>query len=448
MPGDFNLVLFYFHKRIMEAKIARSRWFRLVPIAFITYSLAYLDRANFGFGTAGGMAKDLHITPGISSLLSSLFFLGYFFFQVPGTHYAATKSAKKLIFWSLILWGICAMATGMTSNVNVLIVIRFMLGVVESAVMPSMIILLSRWFTKKERSRANTFLILGNPVTILWMSILSGYLINSLGWRWMFILEGLPAIIWAFFWWNLVNDKPKDAKWLSDEDKAALEIVLFKEQQNINPVKNYLQAFKKNAVILLCLQYAFWSIGVYGFVMWLPTIIKAAPNMTIVETGWLSAIPYLFAIIAMLITSYYSDKTLNRKNFVWTFLLIGAIAFYSSYLIGTSNFWLSFILLVIAGAVMYAPYGPFFAIIPEILPSNVTAGAIALINSLGALGSFAGSYLVGYLNGKTGNFGASYVFMAGSLLIAAVLTIIAVKDSEMKMKRATEEKIFSGVVDQ
>jgi sugar phosphate permease len=429
----------------METVIAKSRWFRLVPVAFITYSLAYLDRANFGFGTAGGMAKDLHITPAISSLLGSLFFLGYFFFQIPGTHYAATKSAKKLIFWSLILWGVCAMATGMTSNVNFLIVIRFMLGVVESAVMPSMIILLSRWFTKKERSRANTFLILGNPVTILWMSILSGYLINSLGWRWMFILEGLPAIIWAFFWWNLVNDKPKEAKWLSQQDKDALEAVLQKEQQNIKPVKNYLQAFKSKAVILLCLQYAFWSIGVYGFVMWLPTMIKAAPDMSIVETGWLSSVPYLFAIIAMLVTSYFSDKTLKRKIFVWPFLLIGAIAFYSSYLIGTSNFWLSFTLLVIAGAVMYAPYGPFFAIMPEILPVNVIAGAIALINSLGALGSFAGSYLVGYLNGTTGGFGASYIFMAGSLLIAAVLTMAAVKDSDARLSGTVSQQVVMEV---
>jgi sugar phosphate permease len=430
----------------METTIAKSRWYRLVPIAFITYSLAYLDRANFGFGTAGGMSKDLHITPAISSLLSSLFFLGYFFFQIPGTHYAAVRSTKKLIFWSFILWGACATATGLTNNVNILIGIRFMLGVVESAVMPAMIILLSRWFTKKERSRANTFLILGNPVTILWMSIVSGYLINSVGWRWMFILEGLPAIIWAFFWWNLVNDKPKDAKWLSQKDKDALETVLQKEQQNIKPVKNYLEAFKTKAVILLCLQYAFWSIGVYGFVMWLPTIIKGAPNMSIIETGWLASVPYLFAIIAMLITSYFSDKTLNRKIFIWPFLLIGAIAFYSSYLIGTNHFWLSFTLLVIAGAVMYAPYGAFFAIMPEILPANVTAGAIALINSLGALGSFAGSYLVGYLNGKTGNFGASYIFMSGSLLVAAVLTIIAVKESKMEIQKAKKKTIISAGV--
>jgi len=251
----------------------------------------------------------------------------------------------------------------------------------------------------------------------------------------------LPAIIWAFFWWNLVNDKPKEAKWLSQQDKDALEAVLQKEQQNIKPVKNYLQAFKSKAVILLCLQYAFWSIGVYGFVMWLPTIIKGAPNMTIVETGWLSSVPYVFAIIAMLVTSYFSDKTLKRKIFVWPFLLIGAIAFYSSYLIGTNNFWMSFTLLVIAGAVMYAPYGPFFAIMPEILPVNVIAGAIALINSLGALGSFAGSYLVGYLNGTTGGFGASYIFMAGSLLIAAVLTMVAVKDSDLRLSGAVPQQV-------
>ncbi|HEX8277926.1 MAG TPA: MFS transporter [Segetibacter sp.] len=418
----------------MEKTIAPRRWYRLIPIAFITYSLAYLDRANFGFGAASGMAADLHITPSMSSLLASLFFLGYFFFQLPGALYAANKSAKKLIFWSLILWGALATATGLISNVNYLIVIRFMLGVVESAVMPAMLIFLSRWFTKAERSRANTFLILGNPATILWMSVLSGYLINAVGWRWMFILEGLPAVIWAFFWWHLVDDKPKNAKWLTEDEKQALEQQLQKEQQGIKPVKNFAQAFKSRIVILLSLQYALWSIGVYGFVMWLPSIIKAAPNMDIVRTGWLSSVPYVLAIIAMLATSYFSDKTLKRKVFVWPFLLIGAIAFYCSYLIGTHHFWLSFVLLIIAGGAMYAPYGPFFAIIPEILPQNVAGGAMALINSFGALGSFAGSYLVGYLNGSTGGFSASYVFMAGSLLLSAIITMIAVKTPALAPK--------------
>ena len=411
----------------MNNTIAKSRWFRLIPVAFITYSLAYLDRANFGFGVAGGMSRDLQITPATSSLLGSLFFLGYFFFQIPGTHYAANKSAKKLIFWSLLFWGLLAMATGVISDVKGLVIIRFMLGVTESAVMPSMIVLLSRWFTKTERSRANTFLILGNPATILWMSILSGYLIDAVGWRWMFIMEGLPAIIWAFFWWRLVDDKPKNANWLTENEKQVIEEHLKKEQQGIKPVKNYKEAFKSRAVILLSLQYALWSIGVYGFVMWLPSIIKAAPDMTIVKTGWLASIPYIFAIVGMLTASWYSDKTLNRKIFIWPFLLVGAIAFYTSYLVGAGNFMLSFVLLIIAGTAMYAPYGPFFAVITEVLPANVAAGAIALINSFGALGSFAGAYIVGYLNGSTGGFGASYIFMAGSLLLSSILTIIAIK---------------------
>ena len=407
--------------------MAKSRWYRLLPIAFVTYSLAYLDRANFGFGAASGMATDLHITQDMSSLLGSLFFLGYFFFQVPGAVYAEKKSAKKLIFWSLILWGGLAVATGVISDVTLLIIIRFMLGVVESAVMPSMLLFLSRWFTKAERSQANTFLILGNPATILWMSILSGYLIKAVGWRWMFILEGLPAVIWAFFWWRLVSDTPKEATWLTDTEKQTLEEQLQQEQQGIKPVKNYAEAFKSRTVILLSLQYALWSIGVYGFVMWLPSILNAAPNMTIVKTGWLSSVPYLLAIIGMLSASYFSDKTLNRKAFVWPFLLLGALAFYGSYLLGVNHFWLSYFLLIMAGGAMYAPYGPFFAIIPDLLPRNVAGGAMALINSFGALGSFIGAYIVGYLNGSTGGFGASYLFMAGSLFLSALITLVAVK---------------------
>jgi MFS family permease len=143
------------------------------------------------------------------------------------------------------------MATGMVNNIPWLAIIRFMLGVVESAVMPAILIFLSRWFTKKERSRANTFLILGNPVTILWMSILSGYLVNSVGWRWMFIWEGLPAVIWAFFWWRLVDDKPSAAAWLTTEEKNELESRLQEEQKDIKPVKNYAEAFRSKTVILL-----------------------------------------------------------------------------------------------------------------------------------------------------------------------------------------------------
>jgi len=245
----------------------------------------------------------------------------------------------------------------------------------------------------------------------------------------MFIWEGLPAIIWAFAWWNLVQDRPGKTTWLKSEEIKMLKDELYKEQQIIKPVKNYIVAFKSKTVVLLCLLYIFWSFGMYGFVIWLPSIIHTAPGIGIVKTGWLSAVPYLMAVIAMIIASYFSDKTLRRKPFVWPFLLLAALSFYGSYLLGTNHFWLSFSLLCIAGMSMYVPYGPFFAIIIEILPGNVVGGALALINSFGALGSFAGSYLVGYFNGTTGGFGTSYIFMAASVFLSAILTLVAIKET-------------------
>ena len=405
-------------------KLATRRWWYIMPIVFITYSLAYLDRANYGFAAASGMAADLNITPGLSSLLGALFFLGYFFFQVPGAVYAQRNSVKKLIFVSLILWGGLATLTGVVSNAYSLIAIRFMLGVVEAAVMPAMLVYLCHWFTRAERSRANTFLILGNPVTMLWMSVVSGYLVQHYSWRWMFIVEGLPAVLWAFIWWRLADDRPSEAKWLSLQEKQDLQSALDAEQVGMTPVKNYAAAFRSPKVILLALQFFCWSIGVYGFVLWLPSILKQGAHMDMIEAGWLSALPYLAAVIAMLGVSWGSDKLQRRKRFVWPPLLIASIAFYGSYALGAEHFWLSYTLLVIAGACMYAPYGPFFAIIPEILPSNVAGGAMALINSMGALGSFSGSYLVGYLNSETGSPGASYLLMSGALLISVLLTLM------------------------
>ncbi|CUZ58355.1 Inner membrane transport protein RhmT [Serratia marcescens] len=407
-----------------KATVAAKRWWYIMPIVFITYSLAYLDRANFSFASAAGINEDLGITKGMSSLLGALFFLGYFFFQIPGAIYAERRSVKKLIFWCLILWGGCASLTGVVSNIPMLAAIRFILGVVEAAVMPAMLIYISNWFTKSERSRANTFLILGNPVTVLWMSVVSGYLIHAFGWREMFIIEGIPAVIWAFCWWVLAKDKPAQAGWLSADEKQALQQQLDEEQKGIKAVRNYGEAFRSRNVILLCVQYFAWSIGVYGFVLWLPSILRSGMQMGMVEAGWLSAVPYLAATIAMIVVSWASDKMQNRKLFVWPLLLIGALAFFGSYAVGTNHFWISYGLLVVAGAAMYAPYGPFFAIIPEMLPKNVAGGAMALINSMGALGSFFGSWFVGYLNGATGSPAASYMFMAIALVVAVVLTLI------------------------
>ncbi len=408
----------------MQTPLAPVRWKKLIPIAFITYSLAYLDRANYGFGAASGLAHDLNITPGVSSLLGALFFLGYFFFQIPGGIYAEKRSAKVLIFASLILWGILATATGMVNNVTLLAVIRFLLGVAESVVMPAMLVFLSHWFTKQERSKANTFLFLGNPITVLWMSIVSGYLVNSFGWRGMFILEGLPAIVWAAIWWFIFVDRPKEAKWLTEREKADLEAALAAEQTAMAPIKNYSEAFRSKKVLSLSFIHFFWNIGMYGFIMWLPSILKTASGLGIVATGWLSAAPYVLAVPLMLSASWFSDRFQKRKLIVLLFLGIGAAGFIGSFTLGASNFWLSYVLLVIAGGAMYTPYGPFFAAVPELIPRNVVGGAMAFIVSFGALGSFAGSWVVGYLNGTTGGPDASYIFMGGSLILAVLLTAL------------------------
>ena len=410
------------------------RWTVLLPVIFVSYSLSYLDRANFSFGAAAGMAKDLGISPAENSLLGSLFFLGYFLFQIPGAIYAQKYSAKRLIFFGLIGWGLLASATGLITNITLLYIDRFLLGIVESAVLPAMLILQSRWYTAKERARANAFLVLGNPVTMLWMSVLSGYLAFSFGWRWMFIIEGLPPVIWAFIWWWQVADRPSEASWFSQSDREKLETTLANEQRGIAPVANYRAAFKDPKVIALCAQYFLWSIGVYGFVIWLPSILKS-PDIGMVEVGFLSAVPYLAAVIAEVSISIWSDKSGKRLALVWPCLALAAVAFYGSYLLGSTNFWASFALLTLAGAMMYGPYGPFFASLAEMLPSNVAGGAIALINSMGALGSFVGAYGVGRLNDITGSPGASYLLMAAALIVSAAITALLPKPTS-SLRRA------------
>jgi sugar phosphate permease len=404
------------------------RWTMLLPVIFVSYSLAYLDRANFSFGAAAGMASDLHITAAQSSLLGSLFFLGYFAFQIPGAIYAQRYSVKKLIFAGLIGWGVLASATGLIADIRLLYIDRFLLGVVESAVLPAMLILQARWFTKGERARANAVLLLGNPVTMLWMSLLSGYLAANLGWRMMFVVEGLPPVLWALVWWRLVADRPRDAAWLAAADRDVLEAKLAEEQRTIAPVRNYAAAFRSPRVIILAVQYFLWSIGVYGFVIWLPSMLKTS-NMGMVELGWLSATPFAAAAIMEFSLSAWSDKSGKRIALVWPCLVIASAAFYGSYLLGGTHFWASFVLLVIAGAMMYAPYGPYFAFLTESLPSNVAGGAIALINSVGALGSFVGAYGVGMLNGMTGSSAMSYLLMAAALIVSALLTYLAPKTS-------------------
>lgn len=402
------------------ASPGRSRWSRLLPISFVTYSLAYLDRSNYSIGVAGGMKSDLHMDAAASALLGALFFLGYFLFQVPAGVYAERRSARTLVFWSLLAWGVLASLQGVVSSVAALMAVRFLLGVVEAAVLPAMVIFLSHWFTKAERGRANTYLILGNPVTVLWMTAISGFLVQSTSWRWMFIIEGLPAIAWAFVFRALVTDHPRQSSWLDPAERGQVEDALATEQRSIPSAGSLRTALHSRNVVLLSVQYFLWSIGVYGFVFWLPSIVKAAAGQGIGMTGLISAIPYVLAVVLMVVNSRLSDLSGRRNRYVWPWLALSAVALYGSYLLG-KNFWPAFVLLVIAGAAQYAPYGPYFASIPELLSRDEAGAAVALVNSLGALGGFVGAYLVGWLDGATGSTAVSFLLMAVSLAGSAVL---------------------------
>jgi sugar phosphate permease len=399
----------------------RKRWFYLLPAVFVTYSLAYLDRANYGFGAAAGLAETLHITEKKGSLLSGLFFLGYFAFQIPGAAWARRYSVSRAVCAALMVWGSLAALTGVIRQFWLLALDRFMLGVAESLIFPVMLHLLTRWFTRHERSRANTILILGNPITVLWMSAITGYLIQGFGWQRTFILEGVPSILWGMVWLFLVRDHPSEARWITRPAAELLKNRLAQEQFAIAPVGSVRKALVRGDVLLLSAQYFCWSLGVYGFVLWLPTIVRRGAGVSMAKTGLLSALPYLAAIILMLWVSHISDKTLQRRSLVWPFLLLSGIAMFGSFFFAQRSFALAFVGLVIAGGAMYAPYGPFFAIVPERVPRNVTAEVLALINSSGALGGFFGSYFVGLLQAITGNARAGYLLMSLSLICSAAL---------------------------
>ena len=409
-------------KLALKAKAdLRRRWLYLMPIVFFTYSLAYLGRSNFGFGAAAGLAKSLNITESRAAFLGSVFFIGYFLFQIPAASYARRKSAARLVFFALLSWGILSGLTGVIHDYWLLVIDRTLLGVSESLIFPSMLILLTNWFTREERSRANAILILGNPVTVTWMAAVTGYLIKALGWQMTFIIEGIPSIIWAFVWIMVARDKPHQAAWLHKDSTKALEAALEAEQQDLPKLGSFADALKIPAVILLCVQYFFWSFGVYGLVLWIPEMIRSGSKIGIETIGLLSAAPFLLGVLLMILVSNFSDRMMNRKLFVWPFLCISGLALFISFATAGQNFWIGYIALVIAGGTMYAPYGPFFAIVPEMLPSNVAGEVFALINSFGALGGYAGTWLVGLFQALTGNAKAGYFVMAASLLISGFI---------------------------
>jgi nitrate/nitrite transporter NarK len=215
---------------------------------------------------------------------------------------------------------------------------------------------------------------------------------------------------------------------MSVESCAHLGQQLEREQWLIPKIANVKSALRNPGVIWLCVQYFFWSVGVYGFVLWLPTVIENGAARGIAITGLLSGVPYLLAIFLMLLVAHYSDRSFRRKRFVWPFLVIAGAALFGSYVTAAHSFWWAYAFLILAGSTMYAPYGPFFAIMPEMLPKNVAGEVTALINSCGAFGGFIGTWCVGLLQAYTGNSRAGFLLMSISLILAGVI-ILSLRDA-------------------
>ena len=194
----------------------------------------------------------------------------------------------------------------------------------------------------------------------------------------------------------------------SRESSGQLTEDLAREQASLPQYTNFLATLRVPGVLLLCFQYFSWSFGVYGLVLWIPEMIRSGSSRGIGQVGLLSAAPFLLAVILMLVVAHFSDRTLNRKPFVWPFLILSGVGLFCSFATAGDHFWLSYLSLIVAGGAMYAPYGPFFAIMPEMLPRNVVGEVIALVNSCGALGGFAGTWLVGWLQALTGNARAGF----------------------------------------
>jgi len=419
-----------------------TRFIHVMPLAFITYGLAYLDRVNYA-SAAKDMGVSLHLSANMAPLLSSIFFLGYCVFQIPGAMYASKRNVKWLIFWALFFWGGLSALTGVIRNVPLLMVDRILLGAVEGVVLPAMLIYLTRWFTKRERSRSNMILMLTNPVTMFFTSILCGSIIAYFnihrvgrfgGWQMMFIIEGLPSIIWAFLWLRIADERPAEADWLSPVQTASLLETLDEEQQHIASVSGYRAAFFDFRVLRLAAIFLCFCSASYGLMMWLPGIVEDGVGKRPFLVGVLTCMPYGVAIVAMIVTAWISDRTLRRKTFVVGSLVIAAIAYGLISLAQPGQFLFMFVGFLVAGACIYTPTSPLWAWMAEMLPRNVAGESMALVNSAGALGGLIGTYMVGFLLIHFHTNKAAFIFQASCFAVAAILAA-SVRSTVKKAKR-------------
>src|SRR5262245_61708092 len=412
---------------VSEEKVVSRVTRRLIPFMFLLYIVSYLDRINVGFA-ALQMNEALKFDPATFGYGAGIFFIGYFVFEVPSNLIMARVGARIWMARILVTWGIISSAMMFVSGPATFYVLRFLLGVAEAGFFPGMILYLTYWFPAEERGRAVArFMtatamagVIGGPVSgfLLRMNGAAGFA----GWQWLFLIEGLPAVLLGFVTLAYLPNGPKSATWLTSEEKEWVASRLRREQDEtrIQPHATLKQAFSSVRVWMFACIYFCVIMSFYGISLWLPQIVQSFSGMNDLVVGFLSAIPYIAASIGMVIIGRRSDRMRERRLHVTTAAFAGAAVLTFAAFLKAPAAELAALSLAAVG--IWGSLGPFWAMSSRVLSGAGAAAGIALINSVGNLGGFLGPYLVGLVRKQTNSFSLALLALAVWPLIGAVLT--------------------------
>jgi len=405
------------------AKIRR----RLIPFMFVLYIVAYLDRVNIGFA-ALQMNADLGFSATIYGLGAGIFFIGYFLFEVPSNLIMERIGARLWIARIMISWGVVSAAMMFTEGRFSFFALRFLLGLAEAGFFPGMILYLTYWFPASERARTVALFMTANALAGVVGGPLSGILLTMhgtgglAGWQWLFLVEGIPAIVLGVVVLLWLPDGPRDARWLSEHEQRWLEQRLAAEYGGVGqPRHSVRQILTDRSVWLFCWLYLALVIGLYSVSFWMPQILKRLSGSSDLLVGVLSALPYVVAAIGMVWIGRHSDVTGERRWHVAGPALLAAVGLLSCGFTETAG--LALATLSIAALGIWGALGPFWAMPTALLSRSAAAAGIAWINAVGNLGGFIGPYAVGLMNDLTGGFAAAMVALASSLVVAAILAL-------------------------